>query len=251
MRLHLLAAFVVSTWSLTACSDAGEGSTPTGGEDAQSTGSSDTGATVDTTAPTDSGTNSPLDTGNLPGTDTTPADDSSAPDDTAAPTVDDTAAPAVDTAAPDDTAAPAADTLPPMDTASPSDSTEPVAVDLKGPWLLVANPDTQEPCGYTVEFPERTIELVPNGSEVSGISEPPGLFITLEFEGTLTGTQLTMQATYTEAGPPSIGWATEHTYTLDVAVTSDSTFVGSYVHELVPNAAEPCTYNWNITGTKQ
>ena len=118
--------------------------------------------------------------------------------------------------------------------------------------MLVANPSIQNICGYVQEFEEQTLVLtVTADNKATATLEPPGWFLTLEFEGTLNGTELRMTAAYTEEGPPSIGWATEHTHTIKGTFTSQTTFEGAYVHELVPNEADPCTYDWTITGAKQ
>jgi hypothetical protein len=60
-----------------------------------------------------------------------------------------------------------------------------------------------------------------------------------------------MEAEYVEAGPPAIGGATVHTHTIGVSFTSETSFEGSYIHELNPNAGDSCTFHWTITGTKQ
>jgi hypothetical protein len=122
---------------------------------------------------------------------------------------------------------------------------------LSGHWWVAASPKSQSPCGYEEIFMEQNFVLVVGeDNTATGTLEPPGLFITLDFTGALNGSQLTMVAYNTEAGPPSIGWATEHTYTIDVSVVSQSYIQGTYTHELVPNDGEPCTLTWNIAATK-
>jgi hypothetical protein len=119
--------------------------------------------------------------------------------------------------------------------------------------LLVAEAPYQENCTGTggKVFEQHLLELTVTDSQATGVTEPPDLFITLNFEGTLLGAKLTIAAPHTEAAPPSIGWAIEHVHTIDVNLASETSFAGTYVWEAVPNAATPCTYTWNITGTKQ
>jgi hypothetical protein len=125
--------------------------------------------------------------------------------------------------------------------------------DPTGSWWLVADAPYQENCAGSggKTFEEHTLELTVTGSDAAGVTEPPELFITLDFEGTLMGSKLTMAAPNTELGPPSQGWAIEHVHTIDVNIASETSFAGTYVWEAVPNDATPCTYTWTITGTKQ
>jgi len=124
--------------------------------------------------------------------------------------------------------------------------------DLTGSWWLVADTPFVEPCGWGGKtFPEQSLALTVNGSVATAVLEPPELFITLDFEGTLTGTQLTIAAPHTEEGPPSIGWASEHMHTIDATVTSATAFAGTYAWEVVHNNGDHCTHVWNITGTRQ
>ncbi|MBR56806.1 MAG: hypothetical protein CMH54_01980 [Myxococcales bacterium] len=120
-----------------------------------------------------------------------------------------------------------------------------------GQWMLTANPSSQEFCSNMQTFDAQVLVLSVTGDgHATATLAPPGWAITLNFDGTLAGTKLTMVAEYTEAGPPSIGWATEHTHTIDVTISSTLNFAGSYVHELVPNDASPCTRYWNISGSR-
>lgn len=137
-------------------------------------------------------------------------------------------------------------------------ATEPVCsqvnidTDPTGSWILVADIPYMAPCDPgSKTFEQQTLELTVNGTAATAILEPPELFITLEFEGTMNGAYLAMTAAYTEEGPPSIGWASEHTHTLEAQLTSATTFDGTYMWEVVPNDANPCTYIWDITGTKK
>jgi len=227
MKLRNLVTILVCVFSLVACSSPGDnsggngvdatGNAPSdvaGGGDSQSTTASDSIWTVDSTSSLDTGVAPPSDTG---------------------------VAPPLDTG-----------TVVKPDTTAQIDTVAPMDFDPSGLWLLVANPSSQEFCGQVQVFDDQVLVLtVTNDGHATGILEPPEWFLTLNFDGTLSGSQLTMTADYTEAGPPSIGWATEHTHTMDVTITSKTDLEGSYVHELVPNTAEPCTRYWNITGTKQ
>jgi hypothetical protein len=116
---------------------------------------------------------------------------------------------------------------------------------------MVANPASQNFCGSDHQFDEQTLMVAVNEDDVATATlEPPGWFITLQFEGVFTGAQLTMQAEHIEDAPFSLGSAITNTHTIDVTLTSEADFEGTYVHEWVPNLGDPCTYNWNITGTK-
>jgi hypothetical protein len=127
-----------------------------------------------------------------------------------------------------------------------------IDTDPTGSWVLVADIPYMAPCDAgSKTFEQQTLDLTVNGTAATAILEPPELFITLDFEGTMNGAYLAMTAAYVEAGPPSIGWASEHTHTLEAQLTSATTFDGTYIWEVVPNAANPCTYIWDITGTKQ
>jgi hypothetical protein len=145
-----------------------------------------------------------------------------------------------------------------MDSEMPQDITTEVDVednfegDLTGSWWVKATPDTLTLCGYDKTFQPQSLALVVNqDGKASGVLEPPGDFITLEFQGNLVGSTLVMVATYTEAGPPSIGSATEHTYTFEVTALSETAFGGTYTHELVPNSGDPCTFVWTVNGAKE
>lgn len=138
------------------------------------------------------------------------------------------------------------------DTSLTPDAVEFFDADMNGTWWLVANPKAQDPCGFVKEFKEQGLDLtLGEGDQVSGVLKPPGDFITLSFEGTFDGSELNIVAHYTEAGPPSIGWATEHTYTLNATLIFETGFVGTYVQEMVPNDGPPCTLTWPISGAKQ
>ncbi len=152
-----------------------------------------------------------------------------------------------DTTSQIDTGWPMVDTSAPME-----DTAVPPAFDPSGPWLLVANPSSQEFCGHVQVFDDQVLFLsVTNDGQATATLEPPEWFLTLNFAGTCSGMELDMKAEYTEEGPPSIGWATEHTHNINVTLSSQTSFQGNYIHELVPNDAAPCTRYWNITGTKQ
>jgi hypothetical protein len=230
----------VDTWSLV------DTAAPADSASAVDTVSSvDTASLEDAPSVEDTGTEPLLDTGSDAGSDTGNSEADAA--DTSAP---------VDTIEPADVAEPMdvgmfSDTVEPVDSAMPTDGMDPGDVDLNGSWVLVAEPSELDTCGIMKPYDGGTLVLSVNGNQVTGSLAPPGLFITLEFGGNVTGTQLTMEATWTEAGPPAVGFATEHTHTIDAHVTSETTFQGIHVHELDPNSGDTCTYNWTITGTKQ
>lgn len=198
--------------------------------DTQVSGPWDSGSLADSAPAGDSNVVPPQDTGTTPPSDAATFNDAATLKDASDP----------------------ADTTGPVDAGSTVDTAVPVGMAPSGSWLMVATPAIQNICGYDQEFvPQILVLTVGDDNKATATLEPPELFITLEFDGTLTGDQLSMQAEFTEAGPPSIGWATEHTHTINVTFNSKTSFDGSYVHEMVPNNAEPCTYNWTITAHKQ
>ncbi len=235
MKYLLIVATLVCGLSLGACAesdavtdanaqpDVTNGSPPTdagqgGGQDGTTVGVPDAASGWDTTSTADSTVIPPLDGGGGGQTDSwTP------PDVTVTP-----------------------------DAGGPADAGAPIVYDPSGDWMLVAYPSSQNICGYIQEFEPQTLMLTVSDQGVATATlEPPGWFMTLEFSGTYVEGQLEMMTEYVEEGPPSIGWATEHTHTIDVMLSSDAWFEGTYMHALVPNAAEPCTYYWSISGTKQ
>ncbi len=131
------------------------------------------------------------------------------------------------------------------------DTAGPAVPNPTGQWMLTANPASQVFCGNVQTFDSQVLVLsVTDDGQATATLAPPGWAITLYFAGTLSGNKLTMLAEYTEAGPPSIGWATEHAHTIDVTITTTSNFAGGYIHELVPNDGPPCTRTWNISGSR-
>jgi hypothetical protein len=182
--------------------------------------------------------------------------DTAAQVDTVEPTADtaaqvDTVEPTADTAAQVDTVEATADTAAQVDIAAPADAVEPMDFDPNGSWLLVATPSTKEFCGIERQFDAQTLELaVTEDNTATATLEPPGWAVTLEFAGTFTGAQLTMQAEHIESAPFTMGSAITNTHTIDVTLTSETNFEGTYVHEWVPNNGDPCTYDWSITGSK-
>ena len=118
--------------------------------------------------------------------------------------------------------------------------------------MLVADPAIQTFCGYEKQFDEQTLVLtVTDDGTATATLAPPGWAITLEFTGTWSGSQLTMEAVHVEDAPFSLGSAITNTHTIDVTFTSEADFEGPYVHEWVPNSGDPCTYSWSITGAIQ
>jgi hypothetical protein len=267
MKTRIIVTLLVCGLSLWACSGSAEDSSVTEG-DSTETSMPDVLENVAaedalSTAPEDSGVTPAQDTerGLEPDTaiqtDTVTTTDTVEETDTVEATADtaaqvDTVEATADTAAQVDTVEATADTAAQVDIATPADAVEPMDFDPNGPWLLVATPSTKEFCGIERQFDAQTLELaVTEDNTATATLEPPGWAVTLEFAGTFTGAQLTMQAEHIESAPFSMGSAITNTHTIDVTLTSEANFEGTYVHEWVPNIGDPCTYDWSITGSKQ
>jgi hypothetical protein len=73
----------------------------------------------------------------------------------------------------------------------------------------------------------------------------------LNFTGTVNGKYLSVEASYTESGPPSVGNAVVYDHVIDVELTTENTFAGTHANTYTHNTGTTCTWLWSITGASQ
>lgn len=128
-----------------------------------------------------------------------------------------------------------------------------MAASFDGTWELVATPATLDNCGLPKTYPgAQFLVLSTNGGVATGVIDNAIEYgAPLDFTGTVTGKYLSVQASYSEAGPPSVGNAVVYDHMIDVELTSESTFAGTHANTYTQNAGTTCTWTWNITGARQ
>ncbi|MEC9071003.1 MAG: hypothetical protein VX938_01430, partial [Myxococcota bacterium] len=127
------------------------------------------------------------------------------------------------------------------------------AASFDGTWELVATPATLDNCGAPKTYPgSQFLVLSTNGNVATGVIDNAIAYGSpVNFTGTVNSKYLSVEASYSEAGPPSVGNAVTYDHAIDVELTSEITFAGTHALTYTQNAGTTCTWLWSITGARQ